>query len=512
MYFISIRLLYLKIILAFNILTVSICVNTFAQVLQPQRFEVPLGSTEPKFEVIPASANGLFLYREFTGPAEDAVQLVKLDTAFNQQWGGYVPVERDYLIMGKKAFHNKLYLLLRYRNYSKNDFHLLIIDADGNYLKQIIKGYIPIAPTEFQVTDKAVIIGGYYNHVPLVLYYSTQTFHSRIVPAIFNETGELTQVKTYEDGSFDVLISALNFLKQRTIWIKNYDSDGNLNVNYALRTDSRRNLIFGRSVTTENNTKLIAGVYGSRYGEFSHGVFIASIDAAGVEQIRYYHFGDLENFFKYMKAKREMRVKSRIERRKIKGKKVRLNYRFLVHEIIPYKDQYILLGEAFYPRYTSTNSSYGGFFNPVQAYGGGLMQNGRVFDGYYYTHAVVMGFDKLGKLLWDNSFEINDVRTMTLEQFVRVEIQDDKIALLYLFDNKIRTKIIQDNQVLEGKSEDAIKPSSPNDIVRNNKTETSKLNYWYNDYLFAYGVQEIEKTPTHDRHRVFYINKLRHGP
>jgi hypothetical protein len=303
----------------------------------------------------------------------------------------------------------------------------------------------------------------------------------------------------------------MNFQRQRTIWIKNYDAEGDLITNYSLEPDENKHLIFGRAIKTSGNTQIVAGVYGNRSAEYSRGIFLASIEPSGLQQIRYYNFADLENFFKYMKAKREIRVKKRIERKKIKGKKIRFNYRFLVHEIVPYNDQFVLLGEAFYPKYIHTDRGYTGFFT----YGGNpnaIIQRGRIFDGYYYTHAVVMGFTPEGKLIWDNSFEINDVRTFTLEQFVKLEVQDDKIALLYLYEDKLRTKIIQNNDVIEGKSIDPIKPKFDNDVITRNNSEISKLEYWYQNYLYAYGVQHIENpTVAKPKRKVFYINKVKQG-
>jgi hypothetical protein len=180
--------------------------------------------------------------------------------------------------------------------------------------------------------------------------------------------------------------------------------------------------------------QVVAGVFGTRNSEYARGLFIATVDPAGLQRMRYYYFADLQNFFKYMKAKREQRIKARIERKRIKGKRARFNYRFMVHELVPYNNQYVLLGEAFYPKYTSVDSrSYNGFFSPGFSQGA-YIRNGRIFDGYYYTHAVVIGFDNDGNIRWDNSFEINDVKTFTLEQFVKLEVQEDKIALLYPFD------------------------------------------------------------------------------
>ena len=482
-----------------------------AQVMQTDRFEVPIQSKNEYFEIVPSSTYGLFLHRHLAGAKDDQLQLIRLDTAFQQDWAGFIPIPQNYRIMGTRAFQGNLFMLLRYRDYSKNDLVLYVIaETDGRYVQYNIRSYIPFAPTEFQITHEAALIGGYYNRIPVVLHYSLNAHTSKVLPGLFSEAGELTQIKTHDDGAFDVLISAKNLARQRTIWIKSYDPQGNLLRNLPLQPEENKHLIFGRSLKAGGDKQIVAGVYGNRSSEFSRGIFIATIDPSGFEQIKYYNFGDLENFFRYMKAKREMRIRNRIERKKIKGKKIRFNYRFLVHELVPYKDQFVLLGEAFYPRYVSADRGQYRFFTPYGVMPGSILHNGRIFDGYYYTHAVVMGFDEDGKLLWDNSFEINDVKTFTLEQFVKLEVLPDRLALMYLYENQIRTKIIQDDLVLEGKTIDPIETFRGSDVVRDERNENNKLEYWYNNYLYAYGVQDIVSASGQgsSKRRVFFINKI----
>lgn len=474
------------------------------QVSQTNRYELPLEKND-YFEVMPSQEDGIFLYRRLYALSDDKLEIIKLDTAFNLNWKGYLSLDKRMQLMAKRAIRGQFYLLLRRMDLRRNNMELYkVSQTDGSYIKYEVRNYIPFAPTEFHITEKAALIGGYFNNVPVVLSYSFAEQRSKLLPGLLNETGELTQIKTFPDGTFDVLISARNYLKQQTVWIKSYDANGDLQANYSLVPEENKHLIFARAMKTEDDIQLIAGVYGGRNSEYSRGLFMASVDPSGLQQLRYYNYGDLENFFKYMKAKREQRVKDRIERRKIRGQKIRFSYRFLVHEIVPYKNQYVLLGEAFYPRYKSVDPSYS-FFGGGPRYHG--VYNGRIFDGYSYTHAVVMGFDEDGKLLWDNSFEINDVKTFTLEQFVKLEVQEDRIALLYLFENELRTKIIQDDEVLEGKTFEPIKTKRENEVVKKEETELSKLDYWYQNYFYAYGIQEITNPGTGKR-RVFFINKI----
>lgn len=133
------------------------------------------------------------------------------------------------------------------------------------------------------------------------------------------------------------------------------------------------------------------------------------------------------------------------------------------------------------------------------------------FDGYKYTHAVVLGFDQKGKLLWDNSFEINDVISYNLEKFVNASVEKDKIVLLYLYENVVRSKIISNNKVLEGKAFNDIKLKFEDDVVKNNDNKIGGLEHWYGNNFFAFGVQTIRNfkyTGIKPSREVFYINKI----
>lgn len=479
------------------------------QIVQPDRIEIPLTKSDVGYEVAPMAENGMFLYRNLLLNNTRLIELVKLDTSFTQQWQGYLKHDNEFELIGKRHAKGKLHLLLRHIDIRRKGMLIFRVnEADGTYHQHVVKNFIAFVPTEFQVSETAAIIGGYYNNVPVVLYYNFDTQQSRILPGLLNEAGELTQIEVHDDGGFNVLISAFIPTGNRTIWIKQYDPEGNLLFQMPLKTEGNKHLLFGRSVYTGNASQLIAGTYGNRRSEYSKGLFLASIDPSGYQQIRYYNYGDLHNFFKFMKVKREQRIKDRIERRKEKGKNVRFNYRFIVHEVVPYKDQFVLLGEAFYPKYITVDNRYSSSFFYYGAMPAMVSNRGRVFDGFRYTHAVVMGFDAQGHHLWDNTFEINDVKTFTLEQFVRLEMQPDKIALLYLFENQIRSKIIEGNNVVEGKTIEPIRPLDGETVVRNRASASkSRLNYWYKDNFYAYGIQQIAKGSEGEQ-TVFYVNKV----
>jgi hypothetical protein len=200
-----------------------------------------------------------------------------------------------------------------------------------------------------------------------------------------------------------------------------------------------------------------------------------------------------------MKPKRKARVKNKIVKKREKGKEYQLRYRVLLHDIIEKDNQYIVIGEAYYPQYRST-SMYGGF---------GRGYNDRIFDGYKYTHAVVCGFDKKGNLLWDNCFEIQDVTNYYLEEMVKVAVDDDKIILAYPQDGQLATKLIKGNEVVKNKENYPIKTNFEGDKVLN--SEDVNVSDWYGKYFISWGHQEISNTKdagVKNNRKVFYLNKV----
>lgn len=497
--------------------------GVFAQASQA-RFEIPLQNhqTEP-YHTVSLHDEGLLLFTLVYGKERNAIELIRLDTAFKEVWKGYIPVERSIAVAATKEFEDKIYFLLKDKFNPLSQFLILAIGTKtGDYSSRKVQTQLPFNTAQFLVTKNAVIIGGYFNGRPLVLHYNYATDKSKILPGFFNDVGELDQIRTDPEGNIDIIVSGRSPSRQRSLWVRNYDRNGDLVKTVWLQPEDDKILTFGRSVGQPGGNQIVCGVYG-RYTEYSRGIFVANIDPEGNYTIKYYNYADLKRFFNYMKAKREARVKERIERRRIAGKKIRFSYRLMVDELVPYGDEVVMLGEAFYPHYSYPNSynmmgrnysSYG-YNNYLPRYGAfpsaATMRGDLIFDGYHYTHAVVIGFDKNGNLKWDNSFEINDVRTFNLEQFVKIHPDKDKISLVYLFDNVIRSKVIKDSDVIEGKAYNPLRTSTNDDIVKERDTRETKLEYWYGDVFYASGIQNIRSRRDQGNtvaRRVFFVNKI----
>ncbi len=482
------------------------------QIAQPGRYEIELESFDTPYNVLSGKENGLLLYKQ-TGKyrkGKEVWHFVKLDTALQKQWEKEYYIDDDLIFRGYEFNQDYYYFLFQVPNRGYRDFLIIrMSDFTGDTIHHTIQNPVALQLEIFEVADSAVLVGGYYGDEPVVVHYTFEDRKSKVLPAIYGKRTELVHIKVV-NGLINVLVTGRTFDNRNTLVLKVYNGHGEYIDDYVFKPKEDTGLIFGRIADIENVGTLITGTYGTRRSEYSRGIFIARHKPGEGQDIRYFSYGEMANFFSYMKARRQSRINKRIERKKIKGKKAKFNYRLLVHEIIKSGNTYIMLGEAFYPKYENSNfrTPYVGSssFGDLPYYGGST------FVGYRYTHAVVIGFDREGNMLWDNSFEIEDVLTYDLEQFVHADVLDDKVVLMYLYNNEVRTKIISGSEVLEGKSYDNVRMMFADDVEnKNGVANIGGLEKWYGHYFYAYGIQRIKNLRDAGvklNRRVFYVNKL----
>src|SRR6187431_1084402 len=113
--------------ISFAWMSLFVCTSGFSQVLQTDRLEIPVFRENQNFDIIPAQEGGLFLYRRFAGAKTDPLDIIMLDTAFQEKWKGYLEVDKRFLLVGKRVANGSLYLLLRYKDFTRNDMVVLSV-------------------------------------------------------------------------------------------------------------------------------------------------------------------------------------------------------------------------------------------------------------------------------------------------------------------------------------------------------------------------------------------------
>jgi hypothetical protein len=489
--------------------------DTTSFINQPIRLEYEIDKKDQEFHVISAGENGLMLATQTSNKSPQGFlwNINMLDSALETTWINSIPIEYGMYLRGYDYSLNHIFLLFGVTPYRQEDLFLLRFNVTtGDTTSFKINTVFPIELSNFEVVDNTIVIGGYTNERPVVLTYNTYEQKARVLPGYYTNNSQILDIITDDDlRTFTVLRTQRLPDKRSSIGSTVFNDLGEEIQEFALNPGEDRSLIDGTSTLIDDGTQYVAGTYAHRRSDYSRGLYVAKVD--GEKQILQYHnYADLTNFFSYMRAGRENRVKERINRRKIKGQKLRFNYRLIIHDIIERDNEYILVGEAYYPKYSSTsnNSPYSSAFGN----GGAPMRNLNNyigFLGYKYTHAVVVAFDKVGKVKWDNSFEINDVLSQSLDKFVKISIEEDRVVLLYIYEGIIRSKIVSGNEILEGKAFDNVKLKFASDELKDSETEVEGLENWYDKTFYAYGIQNIRNLKDENvkmNRRIFYINKI----
>ena len=484
--------------------------DTSAIIRQPGRVEFSIFDYAMQYRVINGEEDGLLVYVETEDRKDNAYNWTfnRLDTALNQVWTRIYPIPFDSYLIGTEYHDGKYYLLFNASRYRNEDLLLLEIDSkEGSFRKIEINTVFPIQLTFFEVIDDNVLFSGYTNFRPVLLTFNLNVQKPRVVPGFYDDKSDILDIVIDDDAHMFTVIQSEKLQGNRfTMKAKTFTSDGDLIQNNSITPGEKKSLVDGSSTMFFGGFQYIAGTFSKKASQYSRGLYLAKFVNGRQQFIKYHDYADLTNFFGYMNERRERRIKERIERKKRKGKKPKFSYRLLVHDIIQREDEYLMIAEAYYPRYSSYSSpgSYGSVNSGYNNYNPSFM-------GYKYTHAVVVAFDRNGNILWDNSFEVNDIETYALEEFVAVNHEKDKTILMYLEDNTIRSKVVEGNEIYEGKTFNPVRLAYEKDEIKSRDPEIEGLKRWYGNFMYAFGEQRIineQGEGGRNERRVFYINKI----
>jgi hypothetical protein len=250
---------------------------------------------------------------------------------------------------------------------------------------------------------------------------------------------------------------------------------------------SKSKYIYSGTYTKNVRTKLASA---------AQGIFFAESDVSTLKYVKFTNFLDLQNFVEFLPKKTQDRIERRKERAADEGRELAYNYLMTIHPIVSTADGYFLVGEAFYPEYHT--ETY---------YVNGKPQTRRVFDGYQYTHAIVVKFDINGERKMDQCLGMRLVDLpMTIVHNISLNVSvANQVTLSYANDRYLVSKTFSHAGIeIDKKQTEVISTGDEDEKIRQS---TATMRHWYGPYFVAYGFQTIKKSGSGKR-RVFYINKL----
>ncbi len=499
-----------------------------AQTIKRIELEPPRDNTS--FHVISLDKQGVLLVEQIN---RNSFSLQKYNADLNRDWSIDANIENG-LDFVKSSFDGQSVYLLFSR--TRTDFYQVVkVNVGPGY----IENYYLSSVDKFQITDfqtlgYSVFMAGTVRDEPLLIYTNLLSKQSKVLPGVTQANSVIQSVEA--DTLHRVVNVCFATKKGREVRLlaKTFDENGTSIGQTAVVPDEDYSLLNGRLFIINDSTKVMVGSYGYRNmqgnsGAASQGLFLSKIVYDEVEFTKYNSFTDFQNFFGFMSERQQERIQRKIERKKENGDDLKLNYRLLVHDLIPQGDDFLVVSEVFYPEYRTNNYNTSGLnswwgqpysssiYSPFM--GGGLYNpyfydpfyrlrynnNQATLSGFIYTHAIVASFNSNGDRLWDNCLPFENYKSMDLREKVRIKLNNDQsVALSYSQNGLINSAVFAQGKVLTGKRSVPIVTEDRSDQVK--RTTTDEVLHWFDDYYLAYGYQRIAGAD--GRRNVFYINKI----
>ena len=468
-----------------------------AQLVTEKRVDFMLNDADnDQFNVISFKEKGMLVMinRANNFGRNIEIQFIKYDTSLTKAWSNNF--QPSFLFKLIKYFENENYFYCLFKEDDREDISILRLDiTTGDYVVTESVLLTAMDIDLFSVLKSKALIGGRYNDRPVVEMINLYASSAKVLPEIHSNNVKLNNIEVNEEE--ELIYVLLKNERNCKLFLKVYDYEGKIVGNQTLGEKNKLPLN-GRLMKIPNGDYILAGNYADNCSDYSVGFYTHSLSKE--EDTKYYDFVDLDKFLAYMPEKRQNRLKTRINKKNLKGKDFKLRQRLLMQDPTESPEGMTIMAEVFYPEYKNYIPNYSSIGRNYR-WGD---NNYYTFNNFRYTHALILNFDKNGNLLWDNSISLKDLESRTLDHKVQFSALGDKYVLAYPDEGIIKTSIMDKNsKVIE---EMPLELNRGDDKIL--ETVQSELSAWYGHSFIAYGIQSIRDPNSVYPKQVFYLSKL----
>lgn len=463
------------------------------------RIEFDRKSNSPDPIVISAGTKGMITITEVKVNS-GMLNLQYYDTTFQEGWHKTIEYNKKLSLMAKEVFGDQLYLILN--SVDRAELQLISVDVQsGDEEISNLSYFRRFRIKDFCVRNDHLYIAGMLKQLPIAIKINLLTRNIEPLPlAVDGKKVEVAEIMASMRGEVSVSVS---FEKKgnKEVLIKSY-YDNNQISDLKIVPKPDFDLLNGKMTYLGTKSKIVIGTYAFRNNASTQGFYISGYYDNKEVFKKYHGFTHLKNFFDFKSEKEQERIEAKIEKKESQGKEYKSKYRLLVHEVVQQGNNYIMLGEAYYPTYRSERVrryTARGYYYTTRI----------VFDGYRYTHAVVASFNKKGNIVWDHSFKINDIKTMDLKEHVKMYASNEELKLVYNLEGKMNAMTIVNGEITDEQQSLALQTKYENDKIK--FSDLGQSEYWYGNHFLAWGYQRIKNLTLEvdkKKRNVFYINKL----
>ena len=360
---------------------------------------------------------------------------------------------------------------------------------------------------EMTIYGDYAFITGELKNKPYACSINLKTGSLKILPLIIENMNQkditITGIQVLESSEeIFIFVNAEREDHKISSYAFQLNPNGNL-INTINLTPKKDYHLIDIAVSSVTNDKLLfSGTFSSGKADCSKGIFFCQTTNSQVDFIQFYFYDQIKDFKKYLTKEQIEKLEEQKNDDEDFALATRLNYKINIHDIIPNQDEFIFIGEAFYPSYRKTSVNY---YNNTGSHN--IIEY--IFDGYKYSHGIVCKLDNQGEMIWSQAFEMdNIVKTNKEKKFMYVDLKTpNEIKIAFPNNYYIKTKSFDYNgNLLIDNSSDNIQEI---DEINYREIQKFNLTYWYDHYFLAYGsIKLVNKNDDDIFHDVFYFDKI----
>jgi hypothetical protein len=505
----------------------AVCLDTFSQIDQPNRFEKERKFNDTDFTLISLKADGLALIREKREykKGNQTWEVLLLDTTLQEAEPIEFEVNHSHHLVGFEQTPGEVYFLFN-ESELRGYMTLVTIDIKTKNVKLVeIKPELNLRLTQFCKVGGNFVFGGFVNRESALLLYNPTSDNLKVIPGFFLKETDLVDMRVNQNQTFNTILIERTPNRVKKIIFRTFDDSGKQILEDITSIDEDIELQTSISSTLEREDLAILGTWGKLNSKQASGFYAIPVNPFTDLKINRVHFGALQHYLDYLKPNKAAKIKLKSLEAIEAGKIPDFADHVMPFKIVEYKDGFLLLAESYIPSSTinqyqgnmpySTNYPYysqnGGYYPPNRIYSpftptyGNNVQNA---EESKTIESVVVAFDGSGNILWDYSVPLTNMKMPSLEQVCDFALIENKIHFLYKNESELRIKTINldDQGVVE--SAEKIKLSNPLDELRSESEQIGTVKHWFGKNFYVWGYQSVRNKAKAESRQVLYINKV----
>ncbi len=389
-------------------------------------------------------------------------------------------------------------------DYRLGDFTLVEVRSDGELVVQ--NGLLPsrIYEPKFIVNGSDLFV---VNHQPKQEEVIVLSLIDSSVRTM--DVSPTLKLSTVKDLGFEFLPkseevfycwqeqSRNKVITQFVIW----DNEADVDMRY-IRSNQEQQFMDIGIAQTEDGDHIISGSYGKPLTDKSSGVFFGTVQDGSLTQISYTPFTKLTHFFDYMSSYKKDEFERKIKRLKRHEKSTDVAVYAFQHPIHYCDSSFFLALEMYTMSYTD---QYG-----VTRNGSTIAGSPRKFNGYIYSHAVVIRFNEFGDLMHDYYVPLRlGFTPPVLKGNLCIETDQDTLLIAYSAKNRTYLGKIRPRSFLQMSNDSLLFPGKREAVI----ALQAQFNFWGFDtsnkcHYISHGFEtRLVKDGLKRKENIYFIEK-----